>query len=255
MRRLRFIQLWLRSTTQRLAGLSGSRFFSSPRERICGVIPQNVLAQRSHLASYPLSRQRCTSTAVSGRNTGILSMVAATRVMSFSFAAPTAKPTGIPLVSVSKLLLTPFLPRSVGLGPLFFPTERRFGHRSIHGQPRPINPFGLVVLKKAFLPKTVEQSLLRPPLEPSMGCGTGADSSGVERIPLTARVQNEKNGIEYHSVVLRLSTAFSRMGIFSRRNPWLDFLPKLIRYRIALFGHGLPSHWRVSPFGITTSTV
>jgi hypothetical protein len=174
-------------------------------------------------------------------------------VMSFSFAASTARPTGIPLVSVSKLLLTPFLPRSVGLGPLFSPAERRFCHRSIHGHPRPVNPLGLVVLKEPLLPKTVKQSLLSPALEPSMRSGTRADSSGVQRIPLTASVQNEKNGIEYDSVVLRLSTAFARMGIFPGRNPWLDFLPKLIRNCIALFGHGVPSHRKVSPFNITTA--
>jgi hypothetical protein len=61
-----------------------------------------------------------------------------------------------------------------------------------------------------------------------MGSGTGADSGGGQRIPLTACVQNEKNGIEYDSVVFRFSAAFSRVRIFPGRNPWLDLLPKLI---------------------------
>ncbi len=255
MRRLRFIQLWLLSTTHRLAGMLGSRFASSPRERICGVIPQNEIAQRSHLASYPLSKQRCTSDSVSGRNTGILSMVASTRVISLSFAAPTAKPTGMPFVSVSKLLLTPFLPRSVGLGPLFFPSEGRFCHSSVHRQPRPVDAFGLIVFEKPFLPKTMKETFLRPVLETSMSSTAWANTRGIQRIPLTTSVQYKKNRIKNHPLVFGLSATFSRMRIFSGGNPWLDFLPKFIRDQIALFRHGLPSIKRVSPFEPSTSTV
>lgn len=255
MRRLLFIQLWLRSTTQRLAGTFGSRFASSPRERICGVIPQKDIAQRSHLASYPLSKQRCTSDSTRGRSTGILSIVDSTRVMSFSLAAPTASPTGMPFVSVSKLLLTPFLPRSVGLGPLFFPTERSFCHGSVHRQPRPIDTFGLVILKKALFPKTMEKSLFCPVLKAPMGGAAWTDSCSIQGIPLTAGVQHEKDSVENNTIRFGFSTALSRMRILSGRNPWLNLLPKLIRNTVTLFRHGLPSQKRVSPWRLTTSTV
>lgn len=255
MRRLLFIQLWLRSTTQRLAGFSGSCFLSSLRERICGVMPQKKIAQRSHFASYPLSRQRCTSTAVSGRSTGMLSMVALTKVMSFSFAAPTARPTGIPLVSVSKLLLTPFLPRSVGFGPLFFPTQRRFRHCSVHRQPRPVNALSLVILEKPLFPKTMEKPLFRPILKSSMGGTARANTGSIQGIPLTAGMQYKKDSIKNDAVFLGFSATLSRMGIGSWRNPWTDFLPKHIGNCIAFFRHGLPSQERVSPLITTTSTV
>lgn len=243
------------STTQRLAGLSGSRLLSSPRERICGVMPQKMIAQRSHFASYPLSRQRCTSTAVSGRSTGMLSIVVSTKVMSFSFAAPTASPTGIPLVSVSKLLLTPLLPRSVGFGPLFFPSQGGFCHSPVHGQPRPIDAFGLVVFEKPLLPKAMKESLFRPVLKTPMSSTARTNTRSIQSIPLAACMQHKKNGVENNTVLFRLSASLSRMRILSERNPRRNLFPKCIRDRVALLGHGLPSHGKVSPFAITTSTV
>ena len=52
-----------------------------------------------------------------GRGTGRLSTVARTSFMSWRFAPSTARPTGTPWASVSRLRLTPRLPRSVGLAP------------------------------------------------------------------------------------------------------------------------------------------
>ena len=54
-----------------------------------------------------------------GRGTGRLSTVARTSFMSWRLAPSTASPTGIPWASVNRLRLTPCLPRSVGLVPVF----------------------------------------------------------------------------------------------------------------------------------------
>ena len=56
----------------------------------------------------------------SGRGTTTLSRVSRVSFMSCRLAPATAKPTGTPCPSVSRLRLTPALPRSVGLGPVFF---------------------------------------------------------------------------------------------------------------------------------------
>ena len=87
----------------------------------------------------------------SGRSTTILSMVVRTSFMSFRLAPATAKPIGTPWPSVSRLRLTPSLPRSVGLGPVFFPAQRGFGHGPVHAQPVPVDPFQLIELHETRL--------------------------------------------------------------------------------------------------------
>ena len=78
-----------------------------------------------------------------GRDTGRLSTVTRTSFMSWRLAPSTARPTGTPWASVSRLRLTPRLPRSVGLAPVFFPTQGRFGHGlrpySTNSSPRPFS--------------------------------------------------------------------------------------------------------------------
>jgi hypothetical protein len=67
-----------------------------------------------------------------GRLIGILVMVSFVILKSFRFAPSTAMPIGTPCPSVSRLRFAPCFARSVGFGPLFFPSKRRFCHRSIH---------------------------------------------------------------------------------------------------------------------------
>ena len=69
-----------------------------------------------------------------GRCTGRLSSVARANFMSWRLAPSTASPTGIPRPSVNRLRLTPVLPRSVGLGPVFPPAQGGLGYGSIHAQ-------------------------------------------------------------------------------------------------------------------------
>src|SRR5947209_7072582 len=132
----------------------------------------------------------------SGRaaSSGMLSRVASTIFMSLRLAPSTATPTGIPLASTSKLRLTPFLPRSVGFLPVFFPPEGCFAHAPIHTQPRPVDTFPVVVGHQAGLPHGQKDALLYPALEAVMGCGTGAKAGGIQRFPLAAGAEHEEDG-------------------------------------------------------------
>src|SRR4051794_29580150 len=135
----------------------------------------------------------CGSSSVgSGRSTssGMLSSVASTSFMSLRLAPSTANPTGMPSPSTSRLRLAPSLPRSVGFLPVFFPPEGCFRHAPVHRQPGPVNPFPVVVGHQARLPQVLEDSLLNPALEAVVGGGAGAETGGVQGLPLTARAQH-----------------------------------------------------------------
>src|SRR5262245_48328565 len=119
----------------------------------------------------------------SGRSTGMLSKVSRTNFMSLRLAPSTASPTGTPAASTSRLRLTPFLPRSVGFLPVFFPPEGRLGHAPVHRQPGPVDPLEEVVLQQAGLPEFQEDAGLDPLLEAVVGRGAGAELGGVQRLP------------------------------------------------------------------------
>ena len=87
-----------------------------------------------------------------GRDTGRLSTVARTSFISWRLAPSTARPTGIPWASVNRLRLTPRLPRSVGLAPVFSPTQGSFGHGPIHTQPTPVQPLQFVIAFQSHPP-------------------------------------------------------------------------------------------------------
>src|SRR5215211_4588635 len=94
----------------------------------------------------------------SGRATGALSTVSRAILKSGRLAPSTARPTGTPLPSARMLRLVPFLPRSVGLGPVFFPPERGLGHAPVHAQPRPVDASQGVVLQEPALPQHQEEA-------------------------------------------------------------------------------------------------
>src|SRR5512143_3504083 len=102
-----------------------------------------------------------------------------------------ANPIGMPWASVRRLRLTPRLARSVGLGPLFFPTQRGLGHGAIQGLPTPANLSALVIFDQAHLPQFQKDAGLGPLLEPPVSGGTGTDAGGVQSIPLTTCPQHE----------------------------------------------------------------
>src|SRR3972149_6359228 len=88
----------------------------------------------------------------SGFSATMLSRVGFVSFISCLFAPSTASPTGMPLPSTRRLRFVPDFRLSVGLGPVYFSPERRFGHRSIHRLPLPVKPFLRVILLQPFLP-------------------------------------------------------------------------------------------------------
>src|SRR5579871_6512560 len=103
----------------------------------------------------------------------MLSRVCSTSFMSLRLAPSTARPTGSPSASTSRLRLTPRLARSVGFLPVFFPPERCLGHATVHAHPGPVDPFEFVVGQEAHLPHLQKHSALDPFLEAVMSCRTG----------------------------------------------------------------------------------
>ena len=109
---------------------------------------------------------------------------APTGFMSWRLAPSTASPTGTPAASVSRLRLTPRFPRSVGLAPVFPPTQGRFGHGAVHAHPTPVQPLQFVVAFQSHPPQLQEHPSGHPFLEAQVGGGTGTDARGVQRFPL-----------------------------------------------------------------------
>src|SRR5215469_16527546 len=161
--RKRFIQLCVRSTTQRRALRRArrlSRWASAPLAGMWAVKPNSWTVARTSADAYPLSRHRfCSfSSVTSGRGTGMLSNVSSTIFRSGRLAPSTASPIGMPWPSTSRLRLVPCLARSVGFLPVFFPPEGRLGHAPVHAQPLPVDAFAVVVGHQADLPHLLEDA-------------------------------------------------------------------------------------------------
>ena len=75
---------------------------------------------------------------------------------------------GTPPPSVSTRRFVPGFARSVGIGPLFFPSKRRLRHHSIPGTETPVNAFEFVVPFQALLPELFEYSSAIPFLRPTV---------------------------------------------------------------------------------------
>src|SRR3954465_11058123 len=87
---------------------------------------------------------------------------------------------GIPRASVTTERLVPSLPRSVGLGPVFFPTQRSLGHRSVGRQPLPVDPDQPVIAQQSLPPELVEPPGLDPFGEAPVGRRLRADPGGAQ---------------------------------------------------------------------------
>jgi hypothetical protein len=96
--------------------------------------------------------------------------------------------------------LTPFLARSVGFFPVFFPPEGRLGHAPVHRQPGPVDALQVVVVEQPQLPELEEDAVGDPLLEAVVGGGGGAELGGVQRLPLAAGAQDIEDGIGAHPV-------------------------------------------------------
>src|SRR3954471_19668324 len=84
---------------------------------------------------------------------------------SLRLAPSITAPRGTPRPSVSSERLTPRLPRSVGLRPVFFPTQRRLAHRPVECQPCPLNALQRVIGQQPLAPEGGKHARLYPLLE------------------------------------------------------------------------------------------
>src|SRR5665213_1678495 len=125
----------------------------------------------------------------------MLSIVSAMSLWSFLFAPSTVSPTGTPAPSVSRLRFVPLLARSVGLGPVFFPAERRLRHRAVHREPLPVDPLGLVVGQEPLAPEFVKHARVEPFAKPPVRGGARADPRRIEGIPLTTRTEHKEDRV------------------------------------------------------------
>lgn len=242
MRRKRFIQLCVRSTTHRRALKPACRLIawaSSPRALTWAVYPNSFTKSRTESESYPLSRQMpcgCFRVAL-GRRTGMLWRVASTSLLSCRFAPSIARPIGTPEASVRTLRLTPSLARSVGLGPTFFPAQRSLGYGSVHRLPGPVDSFAFIVLLQPGRPEFLEDSGRHPFLEPVMGGTARTDPGLVQRIPLATRPQDKEDPIHALAVVGPRPPATEAMRVHMRGQQGYDLLPQFIGNSIPIVAH------------------
>src|SRR4051794_27357209 len=193
-------QASVRSTTQR-RGLCpfdlSQAFFSSPIRRMCGVYPASVAAPSPRGLSNALSRDRCcgSSGVGSGRSTTIASMVAPRSFWSTTLAAAVTTPSGPPAPSTRILFLVPFLPRSVGFLPTFFPPEPGLAQPAVGALPLPVHSPQFVALPDEFLPDASHHAAGAPALEPPVDGALGAELAG-ELVPLAAGTHPEDDPVE-----------------------------------------------------------
>src|SRR6266699_686851 len=136
---------------------------------------------------------------------------------------------GTPCPSVSRLRLTPLLPRSMGLGPVFFPAQRRFGHGPIHREPVPVDSAGLLKLLQSGLPQLEEDSGLHPLLKAVMGRRMRAQLGLIQGLPLTASAQHIENSIGTVAIGHAGASSPKAMRIHMHWQQWLQHRPQLIR--------------------------
>src|SRR5689334_8474951 len=148
--------------------------------------PCRSTTSRAGALSYPASRHRCCSTSPeSGRSTTTASIVASNSRWSLTFAPPMTAPSGPPSPSTSRLFFVPFLPRSVGFLPVFFPPEPGLAQHRVGRLPLPLHPSEFVALSHQHRPDLLEDAPFDPTLEPVVDRALRTEPLG-ELVPLAA---------------------------------------------------------------------
>jgi len=135
----------------------------------------------------------------------------------------------MPLPSTSRLRLAPFLARSVGFLPVFFPPEGRLGHAPVHRQPLPVDALQAVVLQEPGLPDLPEDVGLDPLLKAVVGRGPGAEDGRVEGLPGAAGAQHIEDGIHTDAVQGPRLAAAEAVCIHMLGKQPFDLRPEVIR--------------------------
>src|SRR5262245_30852987 len=89
----------------------------------------------------------------------------------------------------------PVFARSVGFGPVFFPTQRGFVQRRVCGLPPPLQANVEIIVLEQALPDGFETPGRDPALEPPMDCGARAELPR-HGLPLTAGAQHVEHPFE-----------------------------------------------------------
>src|SRR5436190_8398431 len=164
---------------------------------MCGVYFASLAASRPVGLSYPPSKLKfCGRSSVgSGRSTTMASIVARSSRRSRTLAPAITTPSGPPSPSTTSDFLVPFLPRSVGLGPTFFPPEPGLAQRGIGALPLPIHRTQLVAFLDEDGPDPFHDTSGAPALEPIVDGALGAELAG-ELLPLAAGAHPEDDPVE-----------------------------------------------------------
>jgi hypothetical protein len=124
--------------------------------------------------------------------------------------------------------LTPFLARSVGFLPVFFPPEGCLGHAPVQAQPGPVDPFQAVVVEQAGLPQLEEDALGDPLLEAVVGGRAGAEARGVQGLPLAAGAQDVEDGVGADAVGGARPAAPEGVGVDVLGDEGLHHIPQFV---------------------------
>jgi len=119
----------------------------------------------------------------------------------------------MPRASVKRLRLTPPLARSVGVGPVFFPAQRRLVQRTVEGHPLKIEPNQLVVVPQGFVPEPGKHARLYPLLEAAVRRAGRANARRAQRFPLAACAQDKENAVQHLPVRHPPPVAAQRMRL------------------------------------------
>jgi hypothetical protein len=135
----------------------------------------------------------------------------------------------MPWPSTSRLRLVPFLARSVGFLPVFFPPEGCLGHAPVHAQPLPVDTLQAGVFQQPRLPQRREDPRSDPLLKAVMRRGPRAELGGVQRFPLATGAQHEQDGIHADPVGRAWPSTAEAMGIDVAGQVHLNFTPQGVR--------------------------
>ena len=127
----------------------------------------------------------------------------------------------------------PVFPPSVGLGPVFFPSQGRLGHCPVHGLPPPVNPLEAVVFEQPLAPEFLKDAGFSPFLEAAVGRRALRQPQAIQRIPLHAGAEHHQNGL--HTQPVRSASPVAAQWV------------RVLRYRQQGL-HSRPQHvWQPPP--------
>src|SRR5205809_1599 len=122
-------------------------------------------------------------------------MVSRSSLQSGTLAPAITAASGPPWPSASTLFLVPFLPRSVGFFPTFFPPETGLTHAAVGGLPLPVHRGQLVALLGELRPDALHDAARAPALEPAVDGALGAEAAG-QLVPLAAGAHAEDDAVQ-----------------------------------------------------------